>query len=109
MLLQVKCFSPISIEIGPADYSMDPSIIEAEIDTRILEAVVVHHQFGFPADTYAISAVGRKHNLIAIEDAACSLGSICGGKQTGGFGDTVRLSFHENCYSRASGLVLQRR
>jgi perosamine synthetase len=84
---------PVFVDIGPDDYNIDPSGIEPAIDERT-RAIVVVHQFGFPADMGPIMAVAKKHGLLVIEDAACSLGSTYGGKQTGSFGKIACLSFH---------------
>jgi perosamine synthetase len=84
---------PVFVDIGPEDYNIDPSKIEAVIDPGA-RAIVVVHQFGFPADMNAILAIARKHDLIVIEDAACSLGSTYGGRETGCLGHAACLSFH---------------
>ena len=84
---------PVFVDIGPNDYNIDPSKIEAAIGKNT-RAIVVVHQFGFPADMDPITAIAKKHNLAIIEDAACSLGSSYHGKQTGGFGEVACLSFH---------------
>ncbi len=84
---------PVFVDIGPADYNIDPAKIEAAIDSET-RAIVVVHQFGFPADMDPIMAIAKKHGLVVIEDAACSLGSTYRGRQTGGFGAVACLSFH---------------
>jgi dTDP-4-amino-4,6-dideoxygalactose transaminase len=85
--------NPVFVDIGPDDYNIDPSKIEAAIGENT-RAIVVVHQFGFPADMDPITAIAKKHKLAVIEDAACSLGSSYHGRQTGGFGDAACLSFH---------------
>ena len=84
---------PVFVDIGPEDYNIDPSRIEASISPGV-RAIVVVHQFGFPADMDAIPAIAEKHGLILIEDAACSLGSTYGARETGCFGHAACLSFH---------------
>ncbi len=84
---------PIFVDIGPEDYNIDPSKIEAAIDGKT-RAIVVVHQFGFPADMDPIMAVAEKHGLLVVEDAACSLDSTYHGRQTGSFGKVACLSFH---------------
>lgn len=84
---------PIFVDIGPEDYNIDPSKIEAAIDGKT-RAIVVVHQFGFPADMDPIMAIAEKHGLLVVEDAACSLDSTYHGRQTGTFGKVACLSFH---------------
>jgi dTDP-4-amino-4,6-dideoxygalactose transaminase len=84
---------PVFVDIGPDDYNIDPKKIEAAIDPAT-RAIVVVHQFGFPADMDAISAIAQRRGLIIIEDAACSLGSTYRGTHMGGFGAAGCLSFH---------------
>jgi len=84
---------PVFVDIGADDCNIDPSRIEDAIDSTT-RAIVVVHQFGFPADMEPILAVAEKHGLLVVEDAACSLGSSYRGKQTGGFGDAACISFH---------------
>jgi perosamine synthetase len=85
--------APVFVDIGAEDYNIDPSRIEAAIDSET-RAIIAVHQFGFPADMEAILKIAKKHALIVIEDAACSLGSTLGGKETGSFGDAACMSFH---------------
>jgi perosamine synthetase len=84
---------PVFVDIGPDNYNIDPRRIEAGI-SRKTRAIVVVHQFGFPADIDPIAAIAKKHGLAIIEDAACSLGSSYRGKETGAFGEVACLSFH---------------
>ena len=84
---------PVFVDIGPDDYNIDPSGIEPAIDEKT-RAIIVVHQFGFPADMERIMSVAKKHGLFVIEDAACSLGSLYKKKQTGSFGEVACLSFH---------------
>ncbi len=84
---------PVFVDIGPADYVIDPSQIEARITART-RAIIVVHQIGFAADMASIMAMAEKRNLVIIEDAACSLGSTYQGRMTGSFGLAACLSFH---------------
>lgn len=59
-----------------------------------LKAVVVVHEFGFPARMKEICAIAGKRNLRVIEDAACALGTTSQGTHVGAFGDLGCFSFH---------------
>lgn len=66
--------TPVFIDIEPATFNMDPALIEAAITPRT-RAILCVHQMGMPCDLAAIVAVGRRHGLPVIEDAACAIGS----------------------------------
>ncbi|HPI48265.1 MAG TPA: DegT/DnrJ/EryC1/StrS family aminotransferase [Hyphomonadaceae bacterium] len=65
---------PVFIDVDPATHNMDPALIEAAITPKT-KAILLVHQMGMPADLSAIVAIGKKHNLPVIEDAACAAGS----------------------------------
>lgn len=65
---------PVFVDVDPATHNMDPALIEAAITPRT-KAILLVHQMGMPADLSAIVAIGRKHGLKVIEDAACAAGS----------------------------------
>lgn len=61
-----------------------------------IRAVVPMHTFGHPVDMEALMEVAERFNLIIIEDAAESLGSLYKGKATGTFGLFGIMSFNGN-------------
>lgn len=65
---------PVFVDVNRDTHNMDPALIEAAI-TKKTRAILLVHQMGMPADLSAIVAVGRKHGLKIIEDAACAIGS----------------------------------
>lgn len=65
---------PVFIDVDPATHNMDPALIEAAITPKT-KAILLVHQMGMPADLSAIVAIGKKHKLPVIEDAACAAGS----------------------------------
>ncbi len=65
---------PVFVDVDPATFNMDPSLIEAAITDRT-RAILLVHQMGMPADLATIVAIARKHGLKVIEDAACAAGS----------------------------------
>ncbi|MGH2361569.1 MAG: DegT/DnrJ/EryC1/StrS family aminotransferase, partial [bacterium] len=84
-------------DVDPTTYVMTPEAFEACIQRHRkgnLRAVVVVHEFGYPARMAEICAVARKNNLPVIEDAACALGTTSDGIHVGGFGDLGCFSFH---------------
>lgn len=69
--------------------------IEQKISKRT-KALVVVHLYGYAADMTAIMKIAHKYNLLVIEDAAQSLGSLVDGKQSGTWGDFGVFSFHSH-------------
>lgn len=65
---------PVFIDIDPATYNIDPSLIEARITERT-KAILCVHQIGMPCDLPALKAIADRHGLVLIEDAACAAGS----------------------------------
>jgi len=69
---------------------------------RIIACVLVHN-FGHPSKIKAISQLCTQYNIIVIEDAAESLGSLFENKHTGTFGAMGILSFNGNKIVTAGG------
>jgi perosamine synthetase len=63
---------------------------------RPISALVCVHIFGHPADIDALQKVCAQYDLIMIEDAAESLGSLHHDRHTGRFGRVGALSFNGN-------------
>jgi perosamine synthetase len=63
---------------------------------RVIRAVIPMHTFGHPVDLDGLMGVARDFNLILVEDAAESLGSLYHGRHTGTFGLMGTLSFNGN-------------
>jgi dTDP-4-amino-4,6-dideoxygalactose transaminase len=61
------------------------------------------HTFGHPCRIEEIKEICDAWNIILVEDAAESLGSIYKGKATGTFGDIGILSFNGNKIITTSG------
>lgn len=65
---------PVFVDIELETYNMDPARIEAAITPKT-KAILCVHQIGMPCDVDKIVAIGKKHGLPVIEDAACAIGS----------------------------------
>jgi dTDP-4-amino-4,6-dideoxygalactose transaminase len=66
--------NPVFVDVDPVTHNMDPTLIEEAITPKT-KAILLVHQMGMPADLSAIVAIGKKHKLPVIEDAACAAGS----------------------------------
>jgi perosamine synthetase len=65
---------PVFVDIESATSNMNPALIEPAITSRT-KAILCVHQMGMPCDVAAIVAIGKRHGLPVIEDAACASGS----------------------------------
>jgi dTDP-4-amino-4,6-dideoxygalactose transaminase len=84
---------PVFVDIDPKTYNIDPSQIEAAITPRT-KAIIPVHLYGQCAEMATISAIGRKHSLKVLEDAAQSIGAKYHGVPCGTLGDCAAFSFY---------------
>jgi dTDP-4-amino-4,6-dideoxygalactose transaminase len=84
---------PVFAEVDPVTYNLDPADAEKKITPRT-KAILVVHQIGLPADIESFTALGKKHGLMIIEDAACAAGSGYKGGKIGAHSDLVCFSLH---------------
>jgi dTDP-4-amino-4,6-dideoxygalactose transaminase len=84
--------TPVFVDIDPRTYNMDPLRVEAAITPRT-KAIMPVSLFGQCADLPAIRAIGEKHKLYVIEDAAQAIGSEWEGKRSGSMTDFGCFSF----------------
>jgi dTDP-4-amino-4,6-dideoxygalactose transaminase len=66
--------TPVFVDVHRDTFNMAPEQIEAAITPRT-KAILCVHQMGMPCDLTTIVAVGRRHGLAIVEDAACAIGS----------------------------------
>lgn len=100
-------------DVDSKTYVMTPEGLDACIrghGKRNLKAVIVVHEFGYPARMTEICTLARKNNLRVIEDAACALGTTANGIHVGAFGDLGCFSFHPRkaVTTGEGGLVVSR-
>lgn len=86
-------YKPVFVDIDPATLNLDPEKIETAITERTV-AILPVHVFGNPCDVDAIDAIGAKHGLRVIYDAAHAVGVKVGGKSVFLYGDVSATSFH---------------
>ncbi len=84
---------PVLVDIDPVTFNMDPLALPDRLtgDTR---AVMPVDLFGLAADLGAIGEICARRGLMLVEDSACALGAMHGGRKCGGFGDASAFSFH---------------
>ena len=104
--------SPIFIDVSLDGLGLDPAAVLEFLEANAcidddgncvfkesgqkIKAIVPMHTFGHPVDLDQFTKICEDWNLILIEDAAESLGSLYKGKHTGTFGRFGALSFNGN-------------
>ena len=83
------------VDVSNYDLNLNAEILEKYI-TKKTKAIIVVHQFGYPANMNEILRISKKYKLKIIEDNAESIGSKYHGKLTGSFGDIATYSFFGN-------------
>jgi dTDP-4-amino-4,6-dideoxygalactose transaminase len=71
LLLELK---PVFVEVDPATFLMDVSLVEALI-TENTRAIAPVHLYGQMVSMEPLLALAKKHNLFVVEDAAQAIGS----------------------------------
>ena len=80
-------------------YDLDPATLSPDLESvrRVIErgvdAIVVAHLYGYPADIAAVQALAAAHGIPVIEDAAQGAGGTLNGARLGSIGDISVLSF----------------
>jgi dTDP-4-amino-4,6-dideoxygalactose transaminase len=91
---------PVFTDIDPRWMVMEPQRLAETIreyrkgPNPPLQAVVVVHLYGQPADMVGIRAVCLKEGLMLVEDCAQSAGASWAGQMTGTWGDAASFSFY---------------
>ena len=84
---------PVFVDVEPDTLNIDAAAIEAAI-TPQTKALIPVDFAGHPCDLDAIMALGARHRLPVIEDAAHSIGAEYKGRRVGGIADMTAFSFY---------------
>jgi perosamine synthetase len=85
--------TPVFVDILPDSWCIDPSKAEAAITPKT-RAIVAVHLYGNLCAMNELLAIGQKHGIPVIEDAAEAIGSVYYGKRAGSMGKFGAFSFH---------------
>ncbi len=84
---------PVFVDILPDSWCLDPRLVEQAI-TAQTKAIVATHLYGNLCEMDKLLAIGTRHGVPVIEDAAEAIGSIYHGKRAGSMGCFAAFSFH---------------
>ena len=85
--------TPVFADIDPRTYNLDPVAAERAITPRT-KAIMPVHQIGLPADMDAFLALGDRHGVTIVEDAACAIGASYKGRPIGSISPLACFSLH---------------
>ncbi|MCP9930397.1 DegT/DnrJ/EryC1/StrS aminotransferase family protein [Cyanobium sp. AMD-g] len=85
--------TPVFVDILLDSWCLDPEQVEAAITPRT-KAIVAVHLYGNLCDMDALLAIGERHGIPVIEDAAEAIGSVFHGRRAGSMGRFGAFSFH---------------
>ena len=84
---------PVFVDILYDSWCLDPALVEKAISPRT-KAIVAVHLYGNLCEMDKLLAIGQKHGVPVIEDAAEALGSVYHGQRAGSMGRFGVFSFH---------------
>lgn len=85
--------TPVFVDILPDSWCADPQLVEAAITSRT-KAIVAVHLYGNLCDMDQLLAIGKRHGVPVVEDAAEGIGSVWHGRKAGSMGAFGSFSFH---------------
>jgi perosamine synthetase len=84
---------PVLVDVLPDTWCLDPARVEAAITPRT-KAIIAVHIYGNLCDMDALLAIGERHGVPVVEDAAEAIGSAWKGHRAGSMGRFGAFSFH---------------
>lgn len=85
---------PVFVDIREDTLNLDERLVEAAVTTRTRAIVAVHYA-GVGCEMDALRAIGARHHLRIVEDAAQGVMATYRGRALGSIGDLGAYSFHE--------------
>jgi perosamine synthetase len=87
--------SPVFADVDPVTLNLDPAAVEAAITPRT-RAIVAVDMYGYPCELDELRAIGERHGLAVIADAAEALGAEYKGRPVGSHGVPAVFGFYPN-------------
>jgi len=85
--------TPVFVDIRPDSWTLDPELVEAAITPRT-KAILAVHLYGNLCELDRLLAIGEKHGIAVVEDAAEAIGSVYRDRRAGSLGRFGAFSFH---------------
>jgi perosamine synthetase len=85
--------TPVFVDILPDSWCIDPEQAERAITPRT-RAIIATHLYGNLCDMDRLLAIGERHGIPIIEDAAEAIGAVYHGRRAGSMGRFGVFSFH---------------
>ncbi len=102
---------PVFADVDPATYNVTAGTVE-EVLTSHTRAVIAVHMYGQPVEMDPLIALGQRHGLLVIEDAAHGHGAQYRGRRTGSLGEIGCFSFYPakvlGCYGDGGAITTGR-
>lgn len=100
--------TPVFADIDARTFNLDPHAVEELLGERDVDAILVVHLFGLPAEMDHFREIAAEHDVLLIEDAAQAHGATFEGERVGTFGDAACFSFYptKNMTTGEGGMVL---
>ena len=89
----------IGADVNVRLYDLNPATLSPDLDSvraamkRGVDAIVVAHLYGYPADVSGVQELAAEEGIPVIEDAAQAAGGTFFGSRLGALGDVAILSF----------------
>jgi len=85
--------TPVFVDVLSDTWCLDPAAVERAVTPRT-RAILAVHLYGNLCDMDLLRAIGERHGIPVIEDAAEGLGSVWHGSKAGTMGAFGAFSFH---------------
>jgi len=85
--------TPVFVDILPDSWCLDPALVEQAITPRT-KAILAVHLYGNLCAMDELLAIGERHGIPVIEDAAEAIGSVYHDRRAGSMGRFGAFSFH---------------
>ena len=82
---------PVYVDIDAQTFNIDVADVEKAITPKT-RAIYAQHTFGLICDVEGLKKLGKKYNLVVIEDGAHALGASWKGQSVGSLGDVAFFS-----------------
>jgi perosamine synthetase len=98
-----SCFRSLAADPNKLDTYLNSKIFKKKNNylfnvktKKRVRALLITHIYGYPAEIIKLKKIAKKYNLILIEDAAETVGTVLNNKKIGTHGDFSFLSFNGN-------------